>query len=233
MGASEGIPGWPVNGGAYQTCTQTDVYPISDLLLGAGQTQAAYNNVYTVMGVDGKPHTPQEAVEGASATNNHQIYVPSVGEKRGPNLRSRGAKYNWSPIIRSARMRILERIDSHYHGHLIMFRCAIIGAAILSLHTSSVRSDGPHVVSADDLCARAKASFQEGNSKKALAEYDEAIRVDPKSARAYYGRGTLSLFLGNGDKAIPDLSEAIRLNPKNARRVCKSRSRLPIRSGQL
>ncbi len=42
---------------------------------------------------------------------------------------------------------------------------------------------------------------------------DEALRLDPKLARAYLGRGLAWLWKGDNDKAIADLTEAIHLEP--------------------
>lgn len=50
----------------------------------------------------------------------------------------------------------------------------------------------------------------------AVAAYTKAIKLDPKCAKAYTGRGRAYANLdGNSDKAIADLNEAIRLNPKS------------------
>jgi len=49
-----------------------------------------------------------------------------------------------------------------------------------------------------------------------MGEYDKAIRLDPKSARAYYNRGNAWYAKKEYDKAIADYGEAIRLDPKYA-----------------
>jgi tetratricopeptide (TPR) repeat protein len=51
---------------------------------------------------------------------------------------------------------------------------------------------------------------------KALSEYDEAIRLDPKNGMAYSGRGAASTEKGEFDKAIASFDEAIRLDPQIA-----------------
>ena len=51
---------------------------------------------------------------------------------------------------------------------------------------------------------------------KALSEYDEAIRLDPKNGMAYCGRGAASTGKGEFDKAIASFDEAIRLDPQIA-----------------
>jgi len=51
---------------------------------------------------------------------------------------------------------------------------------------------------------------------KAIADYDEVIRLDPKDVFAYIYRGCAYERKGDYDKAIADYDEAIRLDPKYA-----------------
>ena len=55
-----------------------------------------------------------------------------------------------------------------------------------------------------------------GDNDRAIFDYDEAIRLDPKHAVAFYGRGNAWLAKGDNDRAIADYGEAIRLDPKHA-----------------
>jgi tetratricopeptide (TPR) repeat protein len=58
--------------------------------------------------------------------------------------------------------------------------------------------------------------WNDGNS--AIADYGEAIRLDPDRADAYFERGTIYwLEKMNPDGAIADFNEVIRLTPQNAR----------------
>jgi len=47
--------------------------------------------------------------------------------------------------------------------------------------------------------------------------YNEAIKIDPNDAKAYFSRGGSYVFNYEYIKAIDDLSEAIRLDPDYAR----------------
>lgn len=55
-----------------------------------------------------------------------------------------------------------------------------------------------------------KRSFE-----RAIADCDEAIRLDPKSVAAYNNRGYACIEKGEVDRAIADYDEAIRLNQMN------------------
>ncbi len=51
----------------------------------------------------------------------------------------------------------------------------------------------------------------------AIADFNEAIRLDPKLAMAFLGRGIAFSDKGDNDRAIADFNEVIRLDPKFAR----------------
>ena len=63
---------------------------------------------------------------------------------------------------------------------------------------------------------RGLAYRSKGDFDRAIADYSEAIRLDPKLAAAYNNRGNAYKNKGDFDRAIADLSEAIRLDPKLA-----------------
>lgn len=52
-----------------------------------------------------------------------------------------------------------------------------------------------------------------GQYEEAIANYTEAIRLDPQNRRAYYGRGNAYAELGDYEEAVADYSQAIRLDP--------------------
>src|SRR6185436_10783521 len=57
---------------------------------------------------------------------------------------------------------------------------------------------------------------RKGELDRALNDYNEAIRIDPKYTTIYYYRGIVFHDKGAFDRAIADYSEAIRLEPKFA-----------------
>jgi len=62
---------------------------------------------------------------------------------------------------------------------------------------------------------RGDARMAKGDYAKAIADYDEAIRLNPKDRWAYITRGNARMEIGDHAKAIADFGEAIRLNPKD------------------
>jgi tetratricopeptide (TPR) repeat protein len=59
-----------------------------------------------------------------------------------------------------------------------------------------------------------ESRIKEEDTDRAIADYGEAIRLNPEDATAYVGRGSAYLAKGDGDRAIADLDKAIRLNPE-------------------
>ena len=57
-------------------------------------------------------------------------------------------------------------------------------------------------------CQRADGLYCKGQYDKAIADYDQAIRLDPKSGPAYAGRGFAWCGKGDWAKAIKDFDEA-------------------------
>jgi lipoprotein NlpI len=55
-----------------------------------------------------------------------------------------------------------------------------------------------------------------GDFDRAIADYDAAIKLHPKSADAHYNRGNAWARKGDPDRAIADYDAAIRLDPKEA-----------------
>jgi tetratricopeptide (TPR) repeat protein len=57
------------------------------------------------------------------------------------------------------------------------------------------------------------AAQMKNDFDKAIADYTQAIRLDPNYEIAYQSRGALYNFKGDYDKAIADNTQAIRINP--------------------
>lgn len=59
-------------------------------------------------------------------------------------------------------------------------------------------------------------AYKRGNLESAIKSFDEAIRINPKSADAYGYRGNAWRDQGDLDAALKDYTEAIRLDPESS-----------------
>jgi tetratricopeptide (TPR) repeat protein len=62
---------------------------------------------------------------------------------------------------------------------------------------------------------RGHAYIEIDDGDKALADFTEAVRLDPKSATAYVSRGDVYIDREDPDRAIADYTSAIQIDPKN------------------
>ena len=62
---------------------------------------------------------------------------------------------------------------------------------------------------------RANAYYEKGEYDRAIEDYDQAIRLNPKHPDAFSNRGVAYARKGDYDRAIENYNEAIRLNPKH------------------
>ena len=66
---------------------------------------------------------------------------------------------------------------------------------------------------AEALCELGKHLYSKGDLDDAISHFDEAIRIRPNLAEAWYNRGIAKGMKGEYDKAIADFDEAIRIRP--------------------
>src|SRR6516162_6637253 len=64
--------------------------------------------------------------------------------------------------------------------------------------------------------SQANTDSNAGEYDKAIADYNDAIKLDPKNILAFIGRGDAYTSRGDHDRALADYNEAIRLDPKSA-----------------
>jgi lipoprotein NlpI len=103
------------------------------------------------------------------------------------------------------------------------------------------RAIASHRYNGRDLAAqynnRGVAYQAKGDLDRAIADYSEAIRLNPKYVLAFTGRGLANLHAGALPKALADLNQASELDPKDAYAalwldVVNRRSNLPSRLQQ-
>jgi tetratricopeptide (TPR) repeat protein len=63
---------------------------------------------------------------------------------------------------------------------------------------------------------RGTCYYARHNIERAIADYDQALRLDSKNAAAYDNRGTALDARGDWEDALKDYNESMRLNPRNA-----------------
>ena len=68
-------------------------------------------------------------------------------------------------------------------------------------------------------CTRCGATFELRTVKilEAIKEYDEAIRLNPQSAEAYYKRGFFYQSQGYAEQALEDFNKTIHIDPQFAK----------------
>jgi len=63
---------------------------------------------------------------------------------------------------------------------------------------------------------RGNAYVQKGDHDKGIADFDEALKLDPKNASIYNNRGNARSDKGESDAAMADFEAAIKINPRYA-----------------
>lgn len=63
---------------------------------------------------------------------------------------------------------------------------------------------------------RGNALAAKGEHDAAIADYDAAIKLAPKNARAFNNRGTVYRDKGDAERALADFAEAAKLEPRNS-----------------
>jgi tetratricopeptide (TPR) repeat protein len=71
-----------------------------------------------------------------------------------------------------------------------------------------------------------------GDNEKALADYERALKLNPKYANAYNGRANIKAELGDLDGALSDYNRALKFEPKNAR-FLRNRGLTFVQKGSL
>ena len=90
----------------------------------------------------------------------------------------------------------------------------ILAVTVLALLITTGCSD--ELSTPQEYFDRGNSHFDDAKFEKAIADYSQAIRIDPEYATAYNNRGLSYHQLGQDEKAIDDYSQAIRIDPEYA-----------------
>ncbi|MDR2095351.1 MAG: tetratricopeptide repeat protein [Treponema sp.] len=83
--------------------------------------------------------------------------------------------------------------------------------------TGSTETNRPIPNDSDAYISRGNALQEKGDINGAIADYNEAIRLNPNDARFYSNRGLAYLFKSD-ERAVTDFETALKLDPGNAKR---------------
>lgn len=89
-------------------------------------------------------------------------------------------------------------------------RVLILAVLVFSSVLSIAQTTNP---AAREAFNRGLADADAGRYEQAVAEYSDALRIDPTYAAAFNNRGNSYLHLSQYQRALQDFDEAIRLNP--------------------
>ena len=102
----------------------------------------------------------------------------------------------------------------------MLFRRVALPALALVLSLSSTNQSAVAAPTVNDPAKDAVSlntlgsdKYAKGDLKGAIADYDHALKLDPKLAKAYYNRGLAKYDQGSYAEAIADYDQAIKLNP--------------------
>lgn len=95
---------------------------------------------------------------------------------------------------------------------MIMAGLATLGILIILLQNWWWRQPDP--ARAESLYKKGITKVTEGDTKGAIADFNEALRLNPQQAESYYGRGNAYFQTGDYERAIKDYSQAITMKPQ-------------------
>ena len=188
---------------------KVSVYGINPLLLGDSNMVRIGETVYVAGNPMGLEGTISDGIisgrRNRDTKERLQMTAPiSPGSSGGPVLNNKGEVIG----ISVATYRGLDVQNLNF---------AIPSNALKALLTQSQiaksLSEGKRPISAETYFIRGIEKGKLGDYKKAIADFTQAIRLQPDYADAYYNRGVAKARLGGHRSAITDYDMAIRLQP--------------------
>ena len=87
----------------------------------------------------------------------------------------------------------------------------------------------PAAQTADDFFKQGWAKMHQSDWRGAVADFDQAIKLDPVKVDAYLERGASKLMLGNQAGGMADYDQAIKVDPKNTKSYLKRAEALQMK----
>lgn len=112
-----------------------------------------------------------------------------------------------------------------------MTRCKCWAAVLIA--ASLLPAVATYGQTAQEACDKGVAFIDNEDYNAAIAELNEAIRLDHNYADAYYYRGLAFKNTGDFDQALTDYSESIRLAPDDASYAYNERGEVNRKKGDL
>lgn len=103
---------------------------------------------------------------------------------------------------------------------------------LLAAGISILASDGIAQTTARDYCNRGVARQKKGDLDGALADFSQAIELNPQDSTAYNNRGLAQMAKGDLDSALADYDRALQISPRNFQ-IRTSRGIARQRNGDL
>src|SRR5262244_2068669 len=141
--------------------------------------------------------------------------VPGGSDLAPAPSTSSDAAQAWTVAERSTDPAVLEAFIKYY-GDTFYGTMARSRLAELKRQQVAEENDRQMRTRYAALVSQGDTSVNNRDYDRAIADYNEAIRLVPADAPAFFGRGNAYASKGDRDRAIADYSEAIRLDPKYA-----------------